>query len=382
MNLDLFNPGDKKYFIFPEGIEDKLGKISVKAEHEKVKVRVPSRLTTTILDTNRLSVNRPGGGMLAIGVDGFYTEVSLTQPRYGAPNPSFLFESGGVEPIVYHTLSVLSEMTGFNHKLEVSIRRKSEEHVGLASSAMLSLASAVAFNELVGCPFTNREIRKIIGYNYVEVAEEPTEKEPFGKVSYGINTGSSHAIGLYGGVILMTTDLEMVSFMPFPENEEILLYIPKDKKTKETSGEKEAERLFDYVRELDRWQAQGRVYKVFMDLIPAMRQRKSKAIGNFLEDTLVQGHQQSLFSRVYNYDLLDAVWMFREQGANMCGISSGGPTIFATGDRASLDRIQENLVSRFGAEQNEIYLFKGSAGLEYLVDDSESKQYKLNIEDA
>jgi predicted sugar kinase len=279
-------------------------------------------------------------------------------------------------------LSVLSDITRFKAKYRISIERKSEEHVGLASNAMLSLASAVAFNELLGCPFTNREIRKIIGYNYVELVKKPSRDEPLGKLSYGINTGSSHAVGLYGGIILMTTGLEIVSYMPFPEDEEILLYIPKGKKTKETSGEKEAERLFDYVRKLDGQQAQGRVYKVFMDVIPAMRQRKSKVIGNFLEEILVQGHQQSLFSKVYNNNVLDAIRMFREQGANMCGISSGGPTIFATGDIVTLNKIQENLISRFGANRDEIYVFEGSAGLEYIVDDAESKRYKLNIENA
>ena len=303
---------------------------------------------------------------MGLGVDAFHTTVVVTTKMADC-----LTIKGVNKPVVLHSLRTLARFVRFVGRIDVEVLEQVPSHIGLASNAMLSLAVAVGFNESLGRPLTNRTLRRFLGYNYVEEYEPPGAEFPEGRVIYGMNVGTSHAAGMYGGLVLLTSDVEIVSYQrPLP-TEKVLICIPRMRPKKAISDEPEIERLLTTVRSLDSWQAQGRIYKVFMDLIPAIRKRDFAKIGEIYDDLLLQGHQLSLFRNVYRYDLLPILGMFREESANVCGISSGGPTIFATGSAEALGRIRTRLQDSL--PDAEVMITDFSSGLTVTIGGSERK---------
>lgn len=193
------------------------------------------------------------------------------------------------------------------------------------------VAVCIGINEVLGRPFSGRELRRIIGYHSCE--ESPNGNN---YLIRAFETGMGAMVGVNGGWILGTDDLELVYRVPLPDTKAIV-FIPdvpslEDEFTgKETAAESEVELLLRRARYLDSMQAGVKSQMVLHDMLPAMIKGDLKKMGDTMFDLAFLGSKRAECEQhgsngapIYNY-----ISIFREIGAEVSGMSSVGPTIFA-----------------------------------------------------
>lgn len=347
--LEEFEPGQKDFIIYPEqfGVEPR--SLPEAAERE-VEVEVPARLHPTVLDMNRFNPVRPGGGGMGVGV-GIYLKARVRSTS----SPEIVVK--GERPlIVTHFAMVLKEILGYRGGFEIELYDHKRRHVGMGSSTGSMTAACIGMNEVLGRPFNNRELRRIIGYN-------ACEESPRGN-SYlirGFETGIGAMVGIHGGILLATDNLELIYRTPMPDTR-VVIVIPDVPSLKdefnglETSAESEVELLMRRARYLDHLQCGAKAQLVLLDMMPAMVRADLKGIGDALFDISFLGSkraecEQHGIGGTYIYNLIVSC---RELGAEMAGMSSVGPTVFAlTKKHEAQERILEFLAAR-GVEKSRI----------------------------
>lgn len=335
--LQEFEPGQKDFIVHPEqcGIESRT---VTDATEREVEVSIPARLHPTVLDMNRFNTSRPGGGGMGIGV-GIY----LTAKVRSTVKQEIVVK--GERPLIAtHFAMVLKEILSYQGGFEVELYDHKRRHVGMGSSAGSMTAACIAINEVLGRPFNNRELRRIIGYN-------ACEESPRGN-SYlirGFETGIGAMVGIHGGMLLATDNLELIYRVPMPDTKVVILIpdVPSltDEFTgKETAAESEVELLMRRARYLDYLQCGTKSQIVLLDMLPAMVQGNLQGIGDALFDLCFLGSKRAECEQhgisgthIYNY-----IASFREVGAELAGMSSVGPTVFALTKK---EDVQERLLA-------------------------------------
>jgi beta-ribofuranosylaminobenzene 5'-phosphate synthase len=323
--LEEFEPGQKEFIIPLENFGVAPRTVSEITERE-VEVMVPARLHPSVLDMNRFNLNRAGGGGIGIGIEVyFHARVrSIKEPE--------ILVKGERTLIVRHFAHIFKELTQYPGGFEIELHDHKRRHVGMGSSAGTMCAACIGMNEILGRPFTGRELRRIIGYHSCE--ESPTGNNKY--LIRAFETGIGAMVGVNGGWVLGTDDLQLVYRISLPGTK-VVVFIPdvpslEDEFTgKETAAESEVELLLRRARYLDSMQAGVKAQLILYDMLPAMIKGDLKAMGdamfdlNFLGSKRAECEQHgSCGAPIYDY-----ISTFREIGAEVAGMSSVGPTIFA-----------------------------------------------------
>ncbi|HEX3029660.1 MAG TPA: sugar kinase [Clostridia bacterium] len=337
--LEEFEPGQKDFIIPLEkfGVTPRM----VKAISEReVEITVPARLHPSVLDMNRFNLDRAGGGGIGVAVQiYFHARVK------SIPEPEIIVK-GERTLIVRHFAHVFKELLQYPGGFEIELYDHKRRHVGLGSTAGTMCAACIGINEVLGRPFTGRELRRILGYHSCE--ESPNGN---GYLIRAFETGIGAMAGVNGGWVLGTDDLEMVYRVDLQDTR-VIMFIPdvaslEDEFTgKETAAESEAELLMRRGRYLDSLQSGIKAQIIMMNMLPAMIKRDLKGIGDAMFDISFLGSKRaeceqhgSFGSPIYNY-----ITTFREIGAEVAGMSSVGPTIFALTKKQDVyDRIMKYL---------------------------------------
>lgn len=340
--LKEFEPGQKDFVIHPEQCGFAPRSVPEPTGRE-VEVTLPARLHPTVLDMNRFSPVRPGGGGMGIAVS-----IYLKAKVRSTTNPEIVV--CGERPLVAtHFAKVIKEILGYQGGFEIELYDHKRRHVGMGSTTGSMTAACIGMNEVLGRPFTNRELRRIIGYNACE--ESPHGN---GYLIRGFETGIGAMASVNGGIILATDNLEMIYRTAMPDTK-VVIVIPdvpslEDEFTgKETAAESEVEVLMRRGRYLDYLQSGVKAQIILLDMMPAMVQSNLRGIGDALFDICFLGSKRAeceqhgiAGTQIYNY-----IASFREAGAELAGMSSVGPTIFALTQKPEVpDRLLEFLESR------------------------------------
>lgn len=356
--LEEFEPGQKEFILPLESFGVTPRTVSEVVEKE-VEITVPARLHPTVLDMNRFNLNRAGGGGVGIGL-GIYFHArvkSIKEPE--------IIVKGERTLIMKHFAHVFKKLTNYPGGFEIELYDHKRRHVGLGSSAGSMCAACIGINEVLGNPFTGRELRRILGYHSCE--ESPNGNE---YLIPAFETGIGAMVGVNGGWVLGTDDLELVYKVDLP-NTKVIILIPdvpslSDEFTgTETAAGSEAELLLNRARYLDSMQAGVKAQLIMMNLLPAMIKRDLKAMGDAIFDISFLGSKRaeceshgSYGGPIYNY-----ITTFREIGAEVAGMSSVGPTIFAlTQKQGVYDRIMKYLKAQNIPESRIIETFVDNVG--------------------
>lgn len=322
--LEEFEPGHKDFIIPLENFGVMPRKVTRVVERE-VEITVPARLHPTVLDMNRFNLKRAGGGGIGVAISVyFHAKVrSLKQPE--------IIVKGERTLIMRHFAHIFKELLGYPGGFEIELYDHKRRHVGLGSSAGSMCAVCIGINEVLGRPFTGGELRRIIGYHSCE--ESPSGNN---YLIPAFETGIGAMVGVNGGWVLGTDDLALVYRVPLP-NTKVIAFIPdvpslEDEFTgKETAAGSEVELLLRRARYLDSMQSGVKAQLILFDMLPAMIRGDLKAIGDAMFDLCFLGSKRaeceqhgSCGAPIYQY-----VTTFREIGAEVCGMSSVGPTIYA-----------------------------------------------------
>lgn len=322
--LQEFEPGEPGFIIHPRDIGVETRVVDEVVERE-VEITLPARLHPSVMDMNRFNTSRPGGGGIGIAV-GVYLKARVRSTQ----NPNIVVH-GERQLIGTHFARVFKEIVNFPGGFEVELYDHKRRHVGMGSSAGTMCAACIGINEVLGRPFNNRELRRIIGFN-------ACEESPRGNnyLIRGFETGISAMAGINGGMVLATDDLEMINRVPLPDTR-VIIMIPdvpslKDEFTgKDTAAESEVELLMRRARYLDYLQSGTKSQIVLLDLLPAMVRGDLTGIGNALFDLSFLGSKRAECEQhgVWGTPIYQYIGSFRELGAEVAGMSSVGPTVFA-----------------------------------------------------
>ncbi|NLD46078.1 MAG: sugar kinase [Clostridiaceae bacterium] len=322
--LEEFEPGEKNFIIPLERFGVAPRTVSEVVERE-VEITVPARLHPSVLDMNRFNLDRAGGGGIGIGVKiYFHAKVkSLREP--------VIIVNGERTLIIEHFCHIFKELLNYPGGFEIELYDHKRRHVGMGSSAGSMCAVCIGINEVLGRPFTGRELRRILGYHSCE--ESATGN---GYLIRAFETGIGAMVGVNGGWVLGTDDLELVYRIDLPDTK-VIIFIPDVPSLesefigKETAAESEAELLLRRARYLDSMQSCIKSQIILMNMLPAMIKRDLKSMGDAMFDLSFLGSKRaeceqhgSYGAPIYNY-----ISNFREIGAEVAGMSSVGPTIFA-----------------------------------------------------
>ena len=176
-------------------------------------VTVPSRIHLTVLDMNRFSPGKPGGGGIGFALQIYSNAtVSCTSGKTVIDSSRAL--------LIEHLVAAFKAITGYTGGFDIRTGAHGKEHVGLGSTCTIASAVVSAMNEALGRPLTYTNIRRLIGHNYVEETNEP------GLLAFGFETGVGAATSIYGGMNVLGDQLTHVYQHSFAEDKNVFIITP------------------------------------------------------------------------------------------------------------------------------------------------------------
>lgn len=314
-----FAPGDAAALVLPAVWGGEPRPIAPCTAGTVCEVEVPARLHASVTDMNRFGVGRPGGGGVGFA-------VALHSRARAALGSRPRSEASGTRPaMALHLVGLFREITGFEGGLDLEVADHGRRHMGLGSSIGTLTAGAVALNEILGRPLPLRDVRKLVAHNYCE--EAPGDPERLVK---GFETNVGAMAGIHGGMVVASDGCELVYRTALPAGTRALLLAPR-LAPKVSSGEPEAEALLTRARAQDRRDGERKAYRILMDLLPAMIRGDLRGIGAVVEGLTAMGSKNAE-CRLHGSEgreIYEAMARLRAEGAEVVGMSSVGPAVFA-----------------------------------------------------
>ncbi len=281
-----------------------------------VVVRAPARIHLTVLDMNRFSPDRPGGGGIGFAIGVYCTaEVECTT--------SGLEIDYSREPILRHFVEAFRQVIGYEGGFKIRARDHRYEHVGLGSTSTILVAVANALNTAVGSPLTSDELRILLGNNFVE-------ETVAGNVAFGFETGVGPAASTYGGMAVMGDELALIYRHAFGVGKRVYIVIPASDIS--SAGEKEFDLLMNKARTLDYRDRALKSYLILMDLIPALQRGDLAKIGDVIWEIEFRGSKRAEVEH-HGFEIYRYMAALRDAGLEFVGMSSVGPSIAVVTDR-------------------------------------------------
>ena len=250
----------------------------------------------------------PGFDVLGLALDGIgdELEVTLNDSKEITIHPIAGFEDLPVDPkknVVGVAIQALLDDLDATHGFDIKISKRVMPGSGLGSSASSSAAAAFAANELLGQPFSKKQLVK------------------FAMEGERCASGKAHADNvtpaILGGftIVRSYTPLDVVN-VPFPDELFVVVVHPQIE-VKTSDSKRILKKDVSLETAIGQW---GNV----AGLIAGLASSDYDLIGRSLEDYIVEPIRSVL---IPGYD--GAKSLALEHGALGCSISGSGPSIFA-----------------------------------------------------
>ncbi|HJJ30533.1 MAG TPA: GHMP kinase [Methanocorpusculum sp.] len=276
-------------------------------------VTVPSRIHLTVLDMNRFSPGKPGGGGLGFALQ-IYSNATVS-----CISGSTVIDSSRVL-LIEHLVAAFKAVTGYIGGFDIRTGAHGKEHVGLGSTCTIASAVVAAMNEALGCPLTYNNIRQLIGHNYVEETNEP------GEIAFGFETGVGAATSIYGGMNILGDQLTHVYRHSFAEDKNVFIITPNIHPEDDNSGLEEFSLLMTRARTLDYRDRELKAYMIMMDMIPAIEKGDLKKMGDIMWEIEFRGSKRAEVQH-HTFIIYQYMNALRQAGLEFVAMSSVGPSI-------------------------------------------------------
>ncbi|HVP94063.1 MAG TPA: GHMP kinase [Methanoregulaceae archaeon] len=309
-----FLPGEQ---IKTLGFEDDYKLVPL---NDVVTVNAPARIHLTVLDMNRFSPARPGGGGIGFAIQ-VYCSVSVECI------PEGLEIDYSRASLVRHFTTVFTRTVNYKGGFRIRARDHEHRHVGLGSTSTVMIALAKALNVAVGSPLADDQLRKLIGYNYVEETAD-------GHIAPGFETGVGPAVSIHGGIAITGDELTLVYHHPFANGRNVFIVIPRTEIS--SAGDKEFDLLMNKARMLDYRDRELKAYLILMDMIPALENDDLKRVGDVMWEIEFRGSKRAEVEH-HSFEIYHYMSQLREAGFEFVGMSSVGPAIAVITERSEED---------------------------------------------
>ena len=276
-------------------------------------VTVPSRIHLTVLDMNRFSPGKPGGGGIGFALQIYSNAtVSCTSGKTVIDSSRAL--------LIEHLVAAFKAVTGYTGGFDIRTGAHGKEHVGLGSTCTIASAVVSAMNEALGRPLTYTNIRRLIGHNYVEETNEP------GLLAFGFETGVGAATSIYGGMNVLGDQLTHVYQHSFAEDKNVFIITPNIHPEDDNSGLEEFSLLMTRARTLDYRDRELKAYMIMMDMIPAIEKGDLKKMGDIMWEIEFRGSKRAEVQH-HTFIIYQYMNALRQAGLEFVAMSSVGPSI-------------------------------------------------------
>ena len=311
----------------PGNLEDLSGRV--------IHTEVPARIHLSVLDMTRFSPGHPGGGGLGYAIR-MYARSEVRIREVFVSDGDDDSESGELDiridarrsSIVEHVSRVFLKHLGLSGSLEVMGAGHDINHMGLGSTSALVTSVALSLNHALGEPFTQDEVRAVIGYNFMEEWEG-------GLVIPGFETGVGPYVGMKGGFGILSDRLWPVTRFELPEEYEVVIALIEEEMPdilveSRNAGISETELLMNRARALDERDRAKKTYEVLMRLIPAGDAGDLPGVGESVWNLQRLGSKiAEIEHHLHARDIYETMGVMREHGSVITGMSSVGPAISA-----------------------------------------------------
>lgn len=172
-------------------------------------VRVPMCLDLATIDSTEKFSGTPGGGGIGLAID-MHIFLKIL------PSDDWQVE---VVPdrAVEHVCRSICNLVGLDKSFKITTPE--EAGVPFDCTPEIIAAAAAGVNAALGRPFGQRELRRIISNNLVE--------EMGGALRLAPDTGVRVAGSFFGGLVIVTDELEIACRTPLPDSGSIVLAFPE-----------------------------------------------------------------------------------------------------------------------------------------------------------
>ncbi|MBD3351046.1 MAG: hypothetical protein GF364_06130 [Candidatus Lokiarchaeota archaeon] len=289
----------------------------IKLLGKKVNCNYPNRIHISPIDCNRFNFGEPGGGAIGFAVKSSnFIEIELS-------NKTEYFGPSEQSPIALRAIHLMYKFLNIKEKLSIKLSLSPEvtSHVGLGSNACLMAATCQSINALYDSPLSIRSIMQIIGHNFAESYMQ--------KCVLGLDTGLAPSVVILGGFNLVSMNSVIVWHDDFSFLKKILIIKPNIDRPKFDGSEDEVMLNRSFYEDS---KARGyKSYEILMDLIPAIIDKDTKKIGEIIWNIQFSGTHLSMIQKYGSYgaEMYSLLGKLKTLGAEILGLSSVGPSIFA-----------------------------------------------------
>jgi hypothetical protein len=259
-----------------------------------VSVRVPLCLDLATIDSTEKFSGTPGGGGIGLALDAHVDLKVLPSPEWNID----------VEPMrsVEHVCRVIGEILSYAGAFTVGT--VDDVEVPFDAAPEIITAAAVGVNAALGRPIGQRELRRVISYNMTCQADGLLELVP--------DTGVRVAGSLFGGLIILTDEMEIACRTPIGEDQTILLIYPREEGIPAD---------VDKMVQIDKKDREKKALEVLMKLMPAAIKADIEKMGDSIYRLQLMGSKVAEIRRFSGgKELYRFMSMLRVKGATIIGV--------------------------------------------------------------
>lgn len=312
-----------KMFYKPE----KTGKVKIGNKKEII-LRSPCRIDVGLIDFSALKYtdeNNYKAGEMSFAGDAYtWVKVKLIDKgiKIKSERPEF----------IKHYALLIKQSTNYKGGFEIETKAHPYRHIGFGSSAIMAETTTYAINELLGKPFTFRELRKLVAYNFVEESDKDKKL-----LFPGASTGGSFNTIRRGGFVITSSECEEIFHGDIPENMRFVVGIPNVKVAGPEVSETDVKSM-DWERHNERVNAAKSCLWILTEIMPYWVKGDYKKVGDaFYNYTLFGG--KGLLMLFYRCDSQGILFELKEAGLEGGWMTSAGPGLVVyTQDKEKVEK--------------------------------------------
>lgn len=305
---------------------------------ESIQIRYPSRLNAMAIDPSKITENNnmiytPGEIVFSIGI---FITVKVKLLNENVINISNEYTDKNT--VIKHICLIMKDMLNYSGGFQVTlIDYHPYRHCGFGSTGCLQAAVASCINHLLGQPFDNETLIKLLARNYGE--EIDGNDEYLNPVQC---IGGSASSGLMnGGVIVVAGENTVIAKGSISDDYRVLIGIPKNIEISDSVSQfnNEKENLHKF-NETGLKHKNIIAYQVLHKFLPAIYNGDLSAMGDVIFD--YRYNMGSIQNCSYTYKELpnlmsNLAFLKKDNIVDVLSISSVGPAIFIIADEKKMD---------------------------------------------
>jgi predicted sugar kinase len=274
-------------------------------------VRVPLCLDLGTIDSTEKFSMSPGGGGIGMAIDmSIFLRIT--------PSDSWDIEVEPDHPLEHVCRSICTHL---GHAGAFKVTTPDETSVPFDCTPELVAAAAAGVNAALGRPIGQRELRRIISHNLTDEVDGVLKLRP--------DTGVRVAGAFFGGLVIVTDELEIACRTPLSDSSSIVLVYP---------GEEEGNLDIGKMVQIDEKDREKKALEVLMKLIPAAIKSEYGKMGDSIYRLQLLGSKVVEIRRFGGgKDIYRIMSMLRVKGAEIVGVHGDTGVIAAYMRKEDLD---------------------------------------------